>query len=102
VFDTTSRYLKVPTETITVTTRDGQTRVITYVMRRRLPAPGSMPTLFDHIVRQGERLDNITARYLADPTQFWQVCDANVVRIPDELVTESGRSVRIPLPGLRS
>lgn len=100
MFDVTSRYLSVPTRSLTVTMPDGQTRVINYKQRRRLPAPGSMPTLFEHITRQGERLDNITARYLADPTQFWQVCDANVVRVPDDLVTQSGRAVKIPLPGL--
>lgn len=100
MFDNSSRYANVATRTLTVTTPDGQTRILTYKLRRRLPAPGSMPTLFEHLVRQGERLDNITARYLADPTQFWRVCDANVVLEPDELVGTTGRLVKIPLPGI--
>ncbi len=101
MFDTSSRYFTVATRTITVSAPDGETRTITYKLRRVLPAPGSMPTLFEHLVRQGERLDNITARYIADPTQFWQVCDANVVLEPEDLLTPSGRSIMIPLPGMR-
>jgi hypothetical protein len=54
--------------------------------------------LVEHTVVQGERLDNITARYLGDPTQFWQVCDANGVLEPAEL-EQLGRTVRIALPG---
>ena len=26
---------------------------------------------------QGERLDNVAAQYLGDPTLFWRLCDAN-------------------------
>ena len=40
---------------------------------------GSIP------VTEGDRLDNITARFLGDPTQFWRVCDANLALLPDEL-----------------
>ncbi|RPI88962.1 MAG: LysM domain-containing protein, partial [Planctomycetaceae bacterium] len=53
-----------------------------------------------HLVTEGDRLDNITARYLGDPTQFWRVCDANLVLLPDELSDEPGESIRIALPRL--
>jgi hypothetical protein len=48
---------------------------------------------------EGERLDNLTARYLGDPTQFWRVCDANEVFRPDELTETPGRTIDIAMPG---
>ncbi len=100
MFDARSRYTAVPTRTLTVTDSAGEVRTLNYKARRRLPARGAAPTLVEHRVQQGERLDNITARYLADPTQFWQVCDANVVTRPGELTSQSGRVIEIPLPGI--
>jgi hypothetical protein len=101
MFDPGSRYTTVPTQTIEVKDATGEQRMVRYKLRRQLPARNTMPTLVEHLVRQDERLDNITARYLADPTQFWQVCDANVVLQPEELTEESGRMIKVPLPGLR-
>ena len=37
---------------------------------------------------QGDRLDNIAARYLGDPEQFWRICDANGAMRPDELTDD--------------
>jgi hypothetical protein len=48
-------------------------------------------------VSQAERLDNITARHLGDPEQFWRLCDANNAMHPDELIAEIGRRLRIPM-----
>ena len=101
MFDSTSRYFNVPTQTMTITDATGASRTIAYKLRRRLPRQGSGATLVEHRLRQGERLDNITARYLADPTQFWQVCDANLVLQPEELTERAGRLIEIPLPGIR-
>ncbi len=100
MFDLSSRYFSVANSSLSVTGAASQTRMITYKLRRQLPGPGSSTTLVEHIVRQGERLDNITARYLADPTQFWQVCDADVVLQPEELTARAGRLIKIPLPGI--
>ena len=44
-----------------------------------------------------QRLDNLTNLYLGDPEQFWQLCDANNAKHPDELET-IGRQIRITLP----
>ena len=56
----------------------------------------------EHMVTEGERLDNITAQYLGDPEQFWRVCDANGAMRPDELTETIGRRLRITLPeGIR-
>ena len=98
MFDPTSRYARISDATLTALDADGRPRVIVFKRRRFVPAGDGSTTLVEHTVAQGERLDNITARYLGDPTQFWQVCDANGVLEPAEL-EELGRAVRIALPG---
>jgi hypothetical protein len=97
MFDPTSRYDSLPTAKLTVTGSDGLERVVAYKRRRFLPAVGSAPTLVEHTVAQGERLDNITARYLGDPTLFWRLCDANLVLRPDEL-EQVGQVIEIVMP----
>jgi len=54
--------------------------------------------LTEHAVTEGDRLDNVTARYLGDPEQFWRLGDANTEMRADELTTEVGRRLSIPLP----
>ena len=46
---------------------------------------------------QGDRLDNVTAKYLGDPEQFWRLCDANGAMRPEELTETIGNRVRITL-----
>ena len=94
MFPVTSRYYGI--ETATYETPDG--REIVYLRRRFLPATANGSLIAEHIVTQGERLDNITARYLGDPEQFWRVCDANNAMRPEELTDEIGRRLRIPFP----
>jgi hypothetical protein len=100
VFDPTSRYAGVETATLTRVDADGQQRVIAYKRRRFVPPAGDTATLVEHRFAQGERLDTITARYFGDPTQFWQICDANEVLRPSELTDEVGRPIRIAMPRL--
>ncbi len=97
MFETNSRYYNIQTATLTVTDPDGRPREIRYVRRRFIPSADGMTTLLEYTMTQGDRLDNITARYLADPTQFWRVCDANDVLEPEELETP-GRVIQIALP----
>ena len=94
MFPVTSRYYGI--EIAKYETPDG--REIVYLRRRFLPLPGNGPLIAEHVVVQGDRLDNITARNLADPEQFWRVCDANNAMEPDELTAEIGRRLRIPFP----
>jgi hypothetical protein len=54
--------------------------------------------LQEHVVMEGERLDNITAQYVGDPEQFWRICDANRAMRPDGLTATPGRRLRITLP----
>ena len=71
---------------------------VVYLRRRFVPQPERFQLLQLHTVSEGERLDNITARYLGDPEQFWRVCDANNAMRPDELTETIGRKLRITLP----
>jgi len=94
LFPPTSRYHNI--ETVTREMPDGRT--MAYLKRRFLPPPERFSLLQEHMVVQGDRLDNITARYLGDPEQFWRVCDANGAMLPNELTEEIGRRLRITLP----
>jgi hypothetical protein len=94
LFPPTSRYAGIDTKTIEVP----DAHVIIYLQRRFLPSPENFALLQEHVVTQGERLDNITARYLGDPEQFWRVCDPNAAMRPDELTETIGRRLRITLP----
>jgi hypothetical protein len=94
MFNSQSRYFSIEQDLFTLP--DG--RQVAYVRRRFLPDPSIAITLAQHTVMQGERLDNITARYLSDPEQFWRVCDVNYAMNPDELTAVVGRQLRVPFP----
>ncbi len=94
LFPSTSRYSGI--DTATLETPDYRT--IIYLKRRFVPPPENFILLQEHVVTQGERLDNITASYLGDPEQFWRICDANGAMRPDELTETIGKRLRITLP----
>jgi hypothetical protein len=94
LFTPNSRYYNTPTATLAA--RDGTT--IVYLRRRFVPQPDDFVTVLEHVVIEGERLDNITAQYLDDPEQFWRICDANNAMEPGELTEIPGRIIRITLP----
>lgn len=94
MFDPTSRYAKIEVGSVT----EGG-NVIVYVKRRFLPQGDAMPMLQQVGVVGGDRIDNITARVLGDPEQFWRVCDANNAMYPPDLTFRPGSILRIPIPG---
>ena len=94
MFSENSRYFNIATAEIT--TPEG--KKIVYVLRRFLPTIPPSQIMAEHAVAEGDRLDNISARYLGDAEQFWQVCDANMAMQPEELTAEIGRRLRITLP----
>jgi hypothetical protein len=94
LFPPTSRYSGIDTETL----MSADQRTIIYLKRRFVPPPENFILLQEHVVTQGERLDNITATYLGDPLQFWRVCDANRAMRPEELTGIIGTRLRITLP----
>src|SRR5450432_1909024 len=85
MFDETSRYYNLPTATATIRNSDGTQRDVRYVQSRIIPPQDASPTIIEHTVGQGERVDNIAASYLGDPLLFWRLCDANNVLTPEDL-----------------
>lgn len=92
-FPSNSRYNKTAIASLTMA--DGT--AVAYLRRRFVPPPENFATLQSHTVTQGERLDQIAAKYPGDPEQFWKLCDANGAIAPNELI-EIGRQLRITLP----
>jgi len=95
MFPQTSRYSSIETAALE---RVGAPS-LPYLRRRFVPPPDSAIPFASHVVTQGQRLDNVTAFYLGDPSLFWAVCDANRAVRPDDLM-EIGRRLRIPALGV--
>lgn len=93
-FPMTSRYHQI--EQATLTTPDG--KAVVYLRRRFLPSPDRFALIQEHTVKDGDRLDNVTAHYLGDPLQFWRIADANNAMHPEGLTAVPGRKIRITQP----
>jgi len=95
-FPTDSRYYG--STTLTYITPTGQ--AIAYLAPRIVPQPGApnFATVAQHVVRQGDRIDLVAAKYLGDPLIFWLVCDANGAMDPFELVETPGTALNITTP----
>lgn len=93
-FSMTSRYSGI--DIVKLETTEGKT--IAYIQRRFIPSPSRFHLLQEHLVTQGDRLDNITYQYLGDAEQFWRLCDANRAMHPEDLTAVIGRRLRITLP----
>ncbi len=70
---------------------------VPYVTRRFLPPPEALATLLEVRVAQGDRLDNLAARHLGDPQQYWRICDGNRTLRPEALTGTVGARIRITL-----
>lgn len=93
-FPASSRYHGI--HTLSYDPGGGQAPVA-YLARRFCPPDSAVQLLALARVAPGERLDQLTARTLGDPTQFWRVADANHALDPVSLATP-GRTLRIPVP----
>jgi hypothetical protein len=95
-FPTNSRYYG--SGTLTYVTPTGQ--AITYLAPRIVPQEGApnFATVAQHVVRQGDRIDLVAAKYLGDPLIFWLICDANGATDPFELVETPGTVINITTP----
>jgi hypothetical protein len=98
LFPPTSRYHGTGTASLELDGGPEGAHRIIYLKRRFVPAAERFAQLRNHTVEAGDRLDNLTARYLGDPTQFWRICDANNAMNPFDLTAEVGRRLRITLP----
>lgn len=94
MFPINSRYHQ--TETAELKTAGDRT--IIYLRRRFIPPAEKFELLQEHLVTEGERLDNLSAKYLGDPELFWRIADANSAMHPEELTQTIGRRLRITLP----
>ncbi len=93
MFPPNSRYAGIEVATVESADR----RTVAYLRRRIVPSSAGMSIVAEHTVTQGDRLDNLAARYLGDPELFWRLCDANDAMHPDDLI-EVGRRLRIAMP----
>jgi nucleoid-associated protein YgaU len=77
---------------------DGE--IFPYLARRIVPQPGApnYATINTYTVQQGDRLDQIAAKYLGDPLMAWLICDANGAMKPHDLVATPGASLNITTP----
>jgi hypothetical protein len=98
LFPPTSRYYGIETATLETDGGPEGAYQILYLKRRFVPPPERFALLQEYSVEAGDRLDNITARFLGDPLQFFRVCDANNAMNPFDLTAVVGRSLRITLP----
>lgn len=94
LFAPNSRYQRVGTATLD--SADG--RRIVYLRRRFLPPSTRFSVIEEHVVHEGDRLDNLASHSFGDPLLFWRLCDANDAMRPRDLVAEVGRTLRITLP----
>ena len=94
MFPRTSRYSNI--EIAKYVTADR--REIVYLRRRFLPPSAGVVVIAEHKVEEGDRLDNVTSRYLGDPEQFWRICDTNDSMRPDELTEGVERRLKISMP----
>ena len=91
-----SRYHALAASPLTDTAADG--RPVLYLPRRTLPptGPASLPASI--VAGTLERLDQVAARTLGNPEQFWRLCDANAAMNPFTLIAESGGQLQLPSP----
>ena len=94
VYPDNSRYHGVE---ITTLEQSGE-EPIAHLKRRFVPPPERFSVIREHIVVEGDRVDNLAAQYLGDPELYWRLCDANAVMHPEELTEVVGGKVAITLP----
>ena len=91
MFERGSRYEKVPEDAYV----GADDREHPYKLLRILPRPG--PNVQSHIVVAGDRLDLLAHSYLGNAELFWRICDANDALRHEELTSEPGRTLAIPI-----
>ena len=87
MFDAKSRYAKAEIYVVT----DARGRKVEVVSP---PPPPEQVQLGIHLLKQGERLDLLAAKYVNDPAGYWRIAEQNNVMLPEAL-TEA-REIEIP------
>ena len=91
-----SRYYGTGVEQITI----GDAPPVSYLSRRIIPQMDIYTQTQNYTVVAGDRLDNLAARYLGDPSLFWMIVEANGVLDAESLTVDPGapgRTILIPL-----
>jgi hypothetical protein len=83
-----SRYFQQPT--VEVPALEGRT--VLALKLRKLPNPAGTP----HTVQDHDRLDVLAQQHHEDGTKFWHIADANTELQANDLVSETGRSIKLP------
>ena len=81
-----SRYAATPI----VTSDDDGARALA---RRRIPPAAGV---LEHVVMEGERLDQLAARFYGDPRKWWLIADANPEELDPRRLLQTGRRIRVP------
>ena len=68
-----------------------------YLARRIIPQAATYTATQTYVIVDGDRLDNLAARFLGDPLLYWMICDANSATDPDALTAQAGRTILIPV-----
>jgi hypothetical protein len=93
-FPANSRYHGTATAILTL--EDGTE--IAYLCPRILPDPARFTLVAEHVVAEGDRLDNIAAVTLGDPELAWRIADSSRAMNPFALTRRVGQRLRITLP----
>jgi hypothetical protein len=88
MFEPKSRYAELESYEV----KDRRGRSIKIV---QTPPESVQKMLGVHLLRQGQRLDHLAAKYLGDPVGFWRLCEVNNVMLPEAL-TEA-KEIVIPV-----
>lgn len=71
--------------------------IVSYLSRRIIPQMSIYTKTQNYSVVLGDRLDNLAARFIGDPILFWMIADANGAMDANDLTSEPGRVILIPL-----
>jgi hypothetical protein len=88
-----SRYYGTGVEQITLP----NDAIVSYLSRRIIPQMSIYTQTQNYSIVLGDRLDNLAARFVGDPILFWMIADANGAMDANDLTSEPGRVILIPL-----
>ncbi len=71
---------------------------IAYRAQRFAPDPAGFTAVGEHVVNDGDRLDNIAAVMIGDAELAWRIADANRAMRPGALTETVGHRLVITLP----
>ncbi len=90
MFDPRSRYAQAPQYAVL----DRLGRSVNVVA---VPPPPVQTLLGYHVLKQGQRLDQLAGQYLGNPDGFWRIAELNGAMAPDWLL--AARELAIPQRG---